>query len=297
MFDTITTGLSNIDFTVSIQNIVKSISRLPFQIAAALITGAGVVAASVFRYGPRILGSILSNLPNIAVWVATNIIAPMYNAFWAAAITIGNALLTWGPEILGGILSGLGDVMTWVLTNIVGPFLEGIALGVIDVGGAVIGFGDAIFGGILDGLGDIVAWVGTNIIDPIVGALAGLAGLIGNAINEAIPDSINIDIPGVTVLGKTIGGGSINIPLPNPFQEGAHFTGFGPPDALAGVVHAGEAVVPQGGLSVHPSPGGLQLRGAGAGGPTININGNLTLWADNPEQLLDELMSRAGDRG
>lgn len=80
--------------------------------------------------------------------------------------------------------------------------------------------------------------------------------------------------------------------MPPGFAHGTPWTGNMDTDQVAGAVHGQEAVVPASGMTVFPSPGGLQLAGAGAGGNRLT---HIILQLDK-RTIYEAMMDEAGRR-
>lgn len=182
------------------------------------------------------------------------------------------------------------DAATWLTRVLVTPIA--VAALTIDWGAAIVSvgeFGSTVFDKLKETLPDIDGWVTEQISNPLSAALSGLGALVKHAINEAIPDSVGIDVPELDLGFTTVGGEHYGLDIPNPFPgyaSGTAWTGGGRNSDIAGVVHQREAVVPESGMRVYPSRNGLLLDGGAA--PEVVIP--ITLELDG--RVLFEIVKR-----
>lgn len=148
-------------------------------------------------------------------WIKDNITLPVINALvdWVTNDAVDD-LTAFGSGVLDAIKAVIDlheDATDFINDNIITPFIEG-------------------FTGLdLTALADAAALIGTGIMDAIGGAVsAGISiveGIVKGAINAIIPDNVSLSIPSITIPNPLpgdndyrIGGGSVSISLPNPFQ-------------------------------------------------------------------------------
>lgn len=150
------------------------------------------------------------------------------------------------------------------------------------------------WGGVLDGL---VA-KGGELVDALIEGVAGVGAavwaVIQSSLNEAIPNSVGINIKIPNPLGGNLYSGGVNVDLPdNPFMSGTPWTGSMPRNQAAGIVHGKEAVIPTGGMMarVVPSPDGLMVQGGGGRGGGINI-GTVNVYGVEDVQSLTRQIQR-----
>ena len=208
-----------------------------------------------------------------ALW--TDLIKPMilsvinYFKSGKAATDFANLV----KELLVVFETALADLGTWATDNIVQPIVDAIdgLLDLIQPGLDLLKTGmEDTFNGIASAVGSIVDGI-VGAIEAFVNSAIGIVnGLIGNFNTLARTLGLGtIDlIAKVNFTGPEVGEiGTGRLPpgldpdqIPGG-QAGTPFTGSGPVDGFAGFVHNREAIVPAGGMSVHPGKGGVELRG------------------------------------
>jgi TP901 family phage tail tape measure protein len=307
------------DLTKTVNSISDWASKNP-----ELAGGIGVVAAGIAILGPLLIGvGTAVSAFGAAIAIITSPITVLVGAI---AVLVG--WLSSGEGGLGGalerarttaeqlvqigllvLIDTLNRAATTVsqLAGIVGILLTGALTWVRDrfnelgttitnlVDGGLQLFEDAVTGlqtvladplGALKGLFDgVFGWINTNVIQPFVGVLNGIGDTIEDLLQQfnLLPQDgriINTN-PGDDRRGQQDGGG-------DGFAAGG-FTGFGASNEVAGVVHRGEWVVPQGGA--------LVMRGDS--GPTTIINKyySVSSYGTSPRELLELLKREEASQG
>ncbi len=271
-------------------------------------------------------------------WLWNNVFKPMLDDIlkWFTSGQAADDLSAVAEALLDKLAEGLGDVAAWALDTIVNPMVEALAplaelvQPAIDalksawdtafsaIGGAADAVWQKLLGGIegvVNGAIDII----NGLIDTYNATIGQIAGGIGNLGHVSLGGGGGSGRLGSGVLPHDI----------DPSQipggaDGIVWTGNGPINEAAGVFHRRESVVPHGGMSVTPSPDGLQLNGMrelfsslmgrgsagsgpvdeaagvgdGAGGATaINFNGDIQLVLSEEILRDPEMVDRAEQYG
>lgn len=180
-------------------------------------------------------------------------------------------------DIISGIWEAvapaLGDLFTWFVTNGL-PVIEGAIQTAVNVIGGIEAALSAIWtnvqgplNSLKDGIASIFNWIKDNIIQPLINIIGGIPKAVNDAI-AAITGLNNMEIDGANMFSSNNQGGmsvpSFTTPGGSPGFAMGGYTGDGPVNEVAGVVHRGEYVVPQ--------RGALVIRGDNSGqkaGPTF----------------------------
>lgn len=230
------------------------------------------------------------------LWATTHVITPIVLALtnpesWA-----------WAGGVLGVIVGAMGmmglDAAAWTMTHLISPIV--LALTTPENWAWAAGTLGTIFTALAAGAGNAANFVTTKIIDPIKNAVLAQANTIYNAIasiiNDAIPDSISLNLPSVDLGGGfIIGGGNFTLgPIPNPIAM----------RAMGGPVMAGrpyivgekgpELMVPSSSGEIVPN----HELGRGGGRGAITIYGDVSFYGVNDiEGMYDQLEEVRANRG
>lgn len=256
------TGLDlNLDFSKIIDGALG--------IGEALITGIGD--------GLNIAGSVLT-------WTL-EMVSGIYNHI---ANTWAGSLASSGLKVLSGMGQGLIGIRSWVDTNIVTP-IAGTISAAIDAAGAImavlVDFGPNMFQAILDSVGDIGQWVMDNLISPIVDELKKLGSMIGQAINDAIPNDIGFSVDVPFVGRQTVSVDIPDNPIPVGQDTGGYVTGNRP--VLIGVRAQPELFIPSGPGNFYPAG---QYAVGGSDGNQYVFNGAMNFYGvQNVRDLVKQI--------
>jgi len=195
----------------------------PMAAGIATYVNSGQLWTDLQALGTAVWDGILLGIQvygEVVTWVFDNIIAPMAAgvANYANSGQLWDDLQTLGGAIWDGILLGLqaiGTVTLWVFHNFIQPMAAGVAhyVGSGQLFDDLVRLGGSLLDSVLQGIPEIAGWVNTNIVQPFIHALSGLGTSVVDAINNAIPNNISIDLGilgdvGIDIADNPLPGGS-----------------------------------------------------------------------------------------
>lgn len=218
------------------------------------------------------INTFIGGIADLSTGLFDSLVTSFESLIGMDTTTLTTAFVTLGGDILGAILSGIGDLPVWVDTNLIQP-----------MGAAITGAVESV-----------ASWageLGSAILTGILGALSGLGSALAQAINDAIPD--RIDLGSIDLGVKKIDLGSVSLPA-NPIPTGR---------AGGGLVQAGvpyrfneiwaESFVPLQNGRITP-----QTDASGGGGRRLEINGGTFILqaVQDVNSLFDQLQAIAERR-
>lgn len=241
--------------------VIVPIAALASQLGYAASTTGALVT------GAKLLGGALLSLVGIPALIVAGIgalvaiIATDFLGIRTKAINAIKGLIEWFTNLGSNIASAAGDLAS-VGAEIASEIAEGFTGLSEDIIDALSGFldyitgtgDDSLLGDIQSGFDGVLNWITNDLPglfeDAWAGLMAGIeigvgiANVIIEGINQALPNEFSIPIPRVDIpYGPTIGGGEITADLPDNPIPALQTGGFIEDEGLA-FLHAGEEVVP-----------------------------------------------------
>lgn len=182
----------------------------PLAAGVATYVNSGQLWTDLQALGSAIWDGILLGIQiygEMVTWVFDNVISPLAagvasyvnsGQLWDDLQALGSAM--WDGLLLG--ISAIGEIAAWVFTNVIQPMATGVAnyVGSGQLWDDLVRLGSSLLDAVLSGIPDIASWVNTNLIQPFMSELSGLGVRIVDALNDAIPNRIDIDLG---ILGNT----------------------------------------------------------------------------------------------
>lgn len=250
------------------------------------------------------------------IWIAVEpVIVGLIDWFLTNGWPVIEGIISTGSDLVNGFINVLKDIWTavepfvnklldWFQTS-GWPAIEGI----LDAGKGIIqGVIDTFvkiwesiktpLGEFQTGVQKIFSWIKDNVIQPVIDTINGIASSIEQALisvgllKKDMTDVNAIASNALTGDGTGISYGGVTAP---GFDTGG-FTGFGPPGAIAGFVHAEEYVIPAQGVPVLRENGSRSAMEFGPGAVVIHANSyeQGRAAADGFTQRMDELRRSRG---
>lgn len=250
------------------------------------------------------------------IWIAVEpVIVGLIDWFLTNGWPVVEGIISTGSDIVNGFINVLKDIWTavepfvnklldWFQTS-GWPAIEGILdagkkiiQGVIDTFVKIWESIKTPLGEFQTGVQKIFSWIKDNVIQPVIDTINGIASSIEQALisvgllKKDMTDVNAIASNALTGDGTGISYGGVTAP---GFDTGG-FTGFGPPGAIAGFVHAEEYVIPAQGVPVLRENGSRSAMEFGPGAVVIHANSyeQGRAAADGFTQRMDELRRSRG---